>query len=82
MRLAALFLAAALDIAAPGAATAASSGDATRGRQVFEAKQCSRCHRPAHQTRVGPTLETVRRPQGAYEFAGRLWNHAPAIRGP
>jgi hypothetical protein len=28
---------------------------------------------------VGPVIEELRRPQGAYELAGRFWNHAPAM---
>jgi cytochrome c len=28
---------------------------------------------------MGPPVEQLRRPQGAYELAGRLWNHAPAM---
>jgi cytochrome c2 len=54
-------------------------GDAARGRHVFESKQCVRCHGPREARGVGPPLETLRRPQGAYELAGRLWNHAPTM---
>jgi cytochrome c2 len=54
-------------------------GDPDRGRRLFEAKQCARCHAPRETRGVGPPLETLRRPQGAYELAGRLWNHAPAM---
>lgn len=53
--------------------------DAERGRAVFTAKHCARCHAPGGRQGVGPALETLRRPQGAYELAGRLWNHAPAM---
>jgi hypothetical protein len=28
---------------------------------------------------MGPPLEEIRRPQGAFELAGRLWNHAPGM---
>ena len=65
-----------------GAATAAAAeppGDAGRGREAFTAKACARCHVPRGQTGVGPALEELRRPQGAYALAGRLWNHAPAM---
>jgi cytochrome c2 len=61
------------------AAHGQAPGNAERGQQVFEDKQCSRCHRPREARGVGPPLETLRRPQGAYELAGRLWNHAPAM---
>ena len=54
-------------------------GDPERGRQLFETKRCVRCHAPREARGVGPPLETLRRPQGAYELAGRLWNHAPAM---
>ncbi|MBI2490971.1 MAG: c-type cytochrome [Candidatus Rokubacteria bacterium] len=62
----------------PGAA-AQAPGDAARGQRVFAAKHCARCHVPRGQPGVGPALEALRRPQGAYELAGRLWNHAPAM---
>jgi mono/diheme cytochrome c family protein len=50
-----------------------------RGRETFTAKQCGRCHVPSGRQGLGPALESLRRPQGAYELAGRLWNHAPAM---
>jgi cytochrome c551/c552 len=53
--------------------------DGERGRAVFSAKECVRCHQPRGRPGVGPALEDVRRPQGAFELAGRLWNHAPAM---
>jgi cytochrome c2 len=62
----------------PGA-IAQSPADAERGRAVFTAKHCARCHVPSGQQGVGPALEKLRRPQGAYELSGRLWNHAPAM---
>ncbi len=69
--------AAVLGTGAPAAAQA--PGDVERGRAVFEAKRCVRCHVPRGQQAVGPPLEELRRPQGAYELAGRFWNHAPAM---
>jgi cytochrome c2 len=54
-------------------------GDASRGREVFASKHCARCHLPRGQRGMGPALEELRRPQGAYELTGRLWNHAPAM---
>jgi mono/diheme cytochrome c family protein len=54
--------------------------DAGRGRAVFEARACVRCHQPREQGRAtGPALEEIQRPQGLLELAGRLWNHAPAM---
>ena len=70
-------LLAALGAPPPGAAE--SIGDAARGGELFAAKACARCHRPRGEPGVGPPLEEVRRPQGALELAGRLWNHAPAM---
>jgi cytochrome c2 len=58
---------------------AQSEGDPSRGQDIFAAKQCGRCHRPPPEASVGPPLPVLRRPQGAYELAGRLWNHAPAM---
>ncbi len=78
--LGALVLGAALCAAAlvPGAA-AQAPGDAARGQNVFTSRQCARCHLPRGQRGMGPALEELRRPQGAYELTGRLWNHAPAM---
>ncbi len=70
-------LLAALGALAP--ARAQAIGDTTRGSALFAAKECARCHRPRGAPGVGPPLEEVRRPQGAFELAGRLWNHAPAM---
>ena len=64
---------------AAGAARAEPPGDAARGYQTFTAKACARCHLPRGQDGVGPALEQLRRPQGAFALAGRLWNHAPAM---
>jgi len=60
-------------------AFAQAPGDAGRGQTLFETKHCSHCHRPRGERAMGPPLEALRRPQGAYELAGRLWNHAPAM---
>ena len=63
-----------------GRATAAEApGDAMRGQAVFVAKQCVRCHASRGQPSVGPAVEELRRPQGAFELAGRFWNHTPAM---
>jgi mono/diheme cytochrome c family protein len=66
-------------VAAATLAGAEPPGDATRGREAFTAKECARCHVPRGQPGVGPELEQLRRPQGAFVLAGRLWNHAPAM---
>jgi len=77
-----LLLGRALALAGSSAGTgmaAEAPGDAERGRAVFAAKQCVRCHASRGQPSVGPVIEEVRRRQGAYELAGRFWNHAPAM---
>jgi cytochrome c2 len=66
-------------LAATPVATGAPPGDATRGGETFAAKACARCHVPGGQSGVGPPLEQLRRPQGAFVLAGRLWNHAPGM---
>jgi mono/diheme cytochrome c family protein len=81
-RLGTVLLGAAVLVAALGTRgwAAEPAGDAARGRAVFEAKVCVRCHVPRDQGQAtGPALEEVRRPQGVLELAGRLWNHAPAM---
>jgi cytochrome c2 len=59
--------------------TAQTGGDASRGEQAFATKHCASCHRSGEPKGVGPPLDELRRRQGAYELAGRLWNHAPAM---
>jgi cytochrome c2 len=55
-------------------------GDTGRGRAIFEQSGCVRCHVPrAERQGMGPPLEEIRRPQGAFQLAGRVWNHAPAM---
>jgi cytochrome c2 len=65
--------------AATAAVAAERPADAGQGRSLFTSKQCARCHQPRSQPAIGPALEDLRRPQGAFELAGRLWNHAPAM---
>jgi mono/diheme cytochrome c family protein len=62
-----------------GAGRAEAAGDPDRGRALFESRQCAQCHRPRGQEGVGPAVDELRRPQGAFELAGRLWNHAPTM---
>jgi cytochrome c2 len=76
---AALLLGAGLAAGALAPAAGQAPGDPARGQEVFAAKHCARCHLPRERRGVGPALEELRRPQGAYELAGRLWNHAPAM---
>ncbi|OGB96180.1 MAG: hypothetical protein A2Z31_04485 [candidate division NC10 bacterium RBG_16_65_8] len=64
-----------------GAPSRAAAADAESGAAVFAAKQCVRCHVPRSEQGPGPVLEEIRRPQGAMELAGRLWNHVPAMAG-
>jgi cytochrome c2 len=79
-RLAALTLGAALAAAlASGAAAADATGDATRGERVFAGKGCARCHAGGRQPPLAPPLDVLRRPQGAWQLAGRVWNHAPGM---
>lgn len=63
----------------PARAPAQKLGDVTRGEATFAAKQCTRCHRPGDARGIGPALEHLRRRQGAWGLAGRMWNHAPAM---
>ena len=78
-----ILVGAALGLAAAGTVVPVSGQGppgTDRGRAVFELSGCARCHLPqAEKQGMGPPLETIRRPQGAYEVAGRLWNHAPGM---
>lgn len=76
---AALALGAGLVAGALGPAAGQAPGDPARGRELFAAKSCARCHQPRARRGLGPALEELRRSQGAYELTGRLWNHAPAM---
>ena len=72
-------LALVLAVLGAGVVAAQSRGDAARGEATFSAKQCVRCHRPGSARTIGPGLDQLRRKQGAWELAGRMWNHAPAM---
>jgi mono/diheme cytochrome c family protein len=66
-------------LAATAAVAAERPGDPEQGRTVFSRKHCARCHQPRGQSTGVPALEELRRPQGAFQLAGRLWNHAPTM---
>ena len=66
-------------LAAVPQAASQGPGTAERGRALLSSKQCGHCHLPRGQSGRGPAVEELRRPQGAYELAGRFWNHAPAM---
>jgi len=66
-------------LAAVSPSAAQAPGDAEHGRAVFAAKQCVRCHAAGRARGIGPAVDELRRPQGAWELAGRFWNHAPAM---
>jgi mono/diheme cytochrome c family protein len=78
-----ILVGAALGLAATGTpvqVVSQTSRDVDRGRAVFELSGCARCHVPrAEKQGTGPPLEAIRRPQGAFQVAGRLWNHAPGM---
>ena len=56
-----------------------ADSDEMQGRRVFEAKQCATCHVSGGRSDGVPSLEALRRPQGAWELTGRFWNHVPAM---
>lgn len=70
---------AALALTLLASAPAAADTHESKGRRVFEAKQCGRCHVTGGRIAGGPPLEHLRRPQGAWELTGKLWNHVPAM---
>ncbi|MFI5395942.1 MAG: c-type cytochrome [Candidatus Binatia bacterium] len=53
-------------------------GSPARGRKVFEAKGCIKCHSVGGTGgHVGPDLATADLHRSVTEVAGRLWNHEP-----
>lgn len=57
-----------------------SAGDPARGRQLFQAKGCIRCHGVhAKGTRAGPDLGRAELRGSVTQLAGRMWNHWPAM---
>lgn len=57
-----------------------SPGDPERGRRVFEAKGCDRCHGVFDaEPGIGPDLGRVELRGSVTQIAGRMWNHWPAM---
>jgi mono/diheme cytochrome c family protein len=57
----------------------AAEGDASRGRRVFSAKNCARCH--AGDSPVGPRLDAKNQSFSAPRIVAGLWHHGPAMLG-
>jgi cytochrome c2 len=61
-------------------AYANTPGDPTRGRAVFDAKTCSRCHdTEAGQRRPGPPISTWSEVDDPLSWAERMWNHSRTV---
>lgn len=58
-----------------------SAGDPEKGRAVFVAKGCSRCHGVFTGEGMGPDLGTTELHGSVTQLAGRMWNHWPAMSG-
>ena len=57
-----------------------SAGDPERGRRLFAAKGCTRCHGLfAGKGGIGPDLGRAELPGSVTQLAGRMWNHWPAM---
>jgi mono/diheme cytochrome c family protein len=55
-------------------------GDRDRGKQLFEARQCSRCHQMGGRGgRVGPRLDDLGPYLSSFFLAQALWNHGPQM---
>ncbi len=55
-------------------------GNATEGRQLFQAKRCVECHSIRGQGgRVGPDLATVASNRNPVAWVTAMWNHAPGM---
>ncbi len=59
-----------------------SAGDPDKGRAVFAAKGCQRCHGLFGQGGgLGPDLGNAELRGSVTQLAGRMWNHWPAMSG-
>jgi cytochrome c2 len=57
-----------------------SAGEHQKGRRVFEAKGCNRCHAMfGNGPQVGPDLGSAELRGSVTQIAGRMWNHWPAM---
>jgi mono/diheme cytochrome c family protein len=57
-----------------------SAGDPGRGRRLFKAKGCSRCHSVLDGGGdIGPDLGKAELRGSVTQLAGRMWNHWPAM---
>ncbi len=55
-------------------------GNAERGREVFEARSCTRCHQlGGHGGTVGPRLDELKDYVSSFFLAQALWNHGPEM---
>jgi nitric oxide reductase subunit C len=55
-------------------------GDISRGRALFEARSCSRCHQFAGRGgTVGPRLDDLKEYMTSFFMARALWNHGPKM---
>jgi cytochrome c2 len=61
-------------------AYANTPGDPARGRAVFDAKTCSRCHdTEVGQRRAGPPVSTWSEVDDPLSWAERMWNHSRTV---
>jgi len=59
-----------------------SAGDPEKGRALFSAKGCDRCHALFGKGGgLGPDLGTAELHGSVTQLAGRMWNHWPAMAG-
>lgn len=57
-----------------------SAGDPARGKRLFEAKGCSRCHAVFGKgAEIAPDLGRTELPGSVTQLAGRMWNHWSAM---
>lgn len=57
-----------------------SAGDPDRGRKLFAAKGCARCHALyGRGASIGPDLGEAELRGSVTQLAGRMWNHWPAM---
>jgi mono/diheme cytochrome c family protein len=55
------------------------TGDAGRGEQLFQTKQCASCHESGGKSAGAPPLSSLRGPFNPVRMTSALWSHGPTM---